>query len=176
MLVDQERLKLAIKPTGWGEGVFRNTNGIWTHTHIKDPSGILRKWNPMWDDGDALRLAIKLEMDILVDSVRCVDHGICVNIQAGVVSYYPTRRAIVAVAAEIGRRMEGGVSGWMGDRIRDGRRAKGLTLEELAEKVGTSTSGSWCWRVHRCTGLPGSRRSWRCPSNTLWGSYEVRHV
>lgn len=141
MLVDQELLRLAIKPTGWGEVVFRNTGGIWTHTHIKAPSGTLTKWSPLGDDGDAFRLAVELKMDIMVDSVRCVDYGVCVNIQGE--SCFAVRRAIVAVAAEIGRRIGKDNPTGMGDRIRDGRKEKGLTLEGLAEKAGTSKSYIW---------------------------------
>jgi hypothetical protein len=71
------------------------------------------KWNPLTDDGDALRLAVKLKMfvdigdhfseaAIFVDDERI---GAEVHHQ----TYTPeeaTRRAIVRAAAEIGRGME----------------------------------------------------------------------
>jgi hypothetical protein len=66
-------------------------------------------WNPLEDDGDALRLAVKLNL--------CVVHtGIGVSVsEAGCHSsiehshpdpYAATRRAIVRAAAEIGRNMK----------------------------------------------------------------------
>lgn len=57
-------------------------------------------WNPLTDDGDALRLAVKLQMDLSLtefgawvnDSIDCTDTD----------PYAATRRAIVRAAAKIG--------------------------------------------------------------------------
>ena len=57
-------------------------------------------WSPLTDDGDALRLAVKLEMDVMCASVR-TDCGIVETIQAGTDIYAATRRAIVRAAAAI---------------------------------------------------------------------------
>ena len=69
------------------------------------PSG--RVWNPLADDGDALRLAVKLRIDVAhardyvvsglgtADSMRRENGDDCAA----------TRRAIVRAAAEVGRRM-----------------------------------------------------------------------
>lgn len=102
-MTDRELLELAAKAAGmkilgWLDGVpdvgcARNI--VW--------------WNPLTDDGDALRLAVKLELKI---SHRTVD----VDVSRGNASasvYVPTysgreeatRRAIVRAAAEIGRAM-----------------------------------------------------------------------
>lgn len=59
-------------------------------------------WNPLIDDGDALKLAVKLE--------RFSDSGFWANVfeirngfDFGVDEFAATRRAIVRAAAEIGR-------------------------------------------------------------------------
>lgn len=66
-------------------------------------------WNPLQDDGDALRLAVKLSLTIhqWVDEVCvCNEKG---TINEGIARigniYAATRRAIVRAAAEIGRNM-----------------------------------------------------------------------
>lgn len=62
-------------------------------------------WNPLTDDGDALRLAVKLRMDIVhfSDLVRADVNGLedC-HEQNGIDPYAATRRAIVRAAAAIG--------------------------------------------------------------------------
>ncbi|MNG06475.1 hypothetical protein D3C84_897160 [compost metagenome] len=68
--------------------------------------GFLSNWNPIEDDSDAFRLAIALELDVMCASVKSAEDGITVQIQAGVDKYVATRKAIVEVAAEIGRNME----------------------------------------------------------------------
>ena len=67
-------------------------------------------WNPLEDDGDALRLAVKLQMQIAIFEAEC--HTRCPNRaqqdwfgEAGD-PYAATRRAIVGAAAEIGKGME----------------------------------------------------------------------
>lgn len=62
------------------------------------------RWNPLTDDGDALRLAVKL--GIVIDPfhgivmVHDLDIGIATN------DFAATRRAIVLAAAEIGKEMK----------------------------------------------------------------------
>ncbi len=64
-------------------------------------------WNPLEDDGDALRLAVKLELDIGINRPNAV----CIDLDKDnwIVEYKnsdpyaATRRAIVRAAAEIGR-------------------------------------------------------------------------
>jgi hypothetical protein len=70
-------------------------------------------WNPLTDDGDALRLAVKLNlsMDLFDDAIfvgytpNCND---CDQVREELNNdpYAATRRAIVRAAAEIGRGME----------------------------------------------------------------------
>ena len=58
-------------------------------------------WNPLTDDGDALRLAVKLSL-LCDDDVQYAP----VNVWEGQDPYAATRRAIVRAAAEIGRGMK----------------------------------------------------------------------
>ena len=66
-------------------------------------------WNPLTDDGDALRLAVKLGMDVKIYDitvyVTCDVWDFRIDINAGDDPYAATRRAIVRAAAEIGRTM-----------------------------------------------------------------------
>ena len=71
-------------------------------------NGFAGKWNPLTDDGDALRLAVKCKIDVVQFSllVRADVAGL-----PDVRELYngdplaATRRAIVRAAAEIGRQM-----------------------------------------------------------------------
>ena len=56
------------------------------------------KWNPLEDDGDALRLAVKLGIDISKAQLDYYD-------KHSTDPYGATRRAIVRAAAEIGKAM-----------------------------------------------------------------------
>ena len=84
----------------------------------------LGMWAPLTDDGDALRLAVKLHLDIRFywdgcddqyDTVQAYTHGAKKDAQEQIGFYLnhgqidemeATRRAIVRAAAEIGRSME----------------------------------------------------------------------
>ena len=98
---DKELLAFAAKAAekDW----FRHTDGgLWLRS-----GGI---WNPLTDDGDALRLAVKLEIEY---KVRCgatwVDWLVgersvyLHHEEHGNDAYAATRRAIVRAAAEIGK-------------------------------------------------------------------------
>ena len=102
---DRELLELAAKGAGIEVYVAKG-GGSWRN----DGSKIWPHWNPLEDDGDALRLAVRLRM--LVDvglneksSVEAQAHGsnfLCV--ERGVDSE-SVRRAIVRSAAEVGKAM-----------------------------------------------------------------------
>lgn len=66
------------------------------------------EWNPLDDDGDALRLAVKLKFVVEIhdtfSDVRWDDGGKRENHVHD--PYAATRRAIVRAAAEIGKRMK----------------------------------------------------------------------
>ena len=75
-------------------------------------------WNPLTDDGDALRLAVKLGMEVYVDLSWCEcseaqshtyarpDNGMRSIVNHDNDPYAATRKAIVVAAAEIGRSMK----------------------------------------------------------------------
>ena len=72
-------------------------------------SETLRDWNPLTDDGDALQLAVKLQLLIdvgyLVSEVVDGKGAKACEINKSE-PYAATRRAIVRAAAEIGRNMK----------------------------------------------------------------------
>lgn len=69
-------------------------------------------WNPLTDDGDALRLAVALKLEVMfflgfgeVHSAHCAMNGDNKIEPLGVDDYAATRRAIVRAAAAIGSAM-----------------------------------------------------------------------
>lgn len=70
------------------------------------------EWSPLTDDGDALRLAVKLELDILRfpafgDVQVCSQDGVADEAEStSICPYAATRRAIVRAAAAIGEQMK----------------------------------------------------------------------
>lgn len=105
-MTDKELLTLAAKAAGI-EGDFIETQhwfGI-VSSQIKEA---FAPWNPLTDDGDALRLAVKLGLVVDAQKDRtwvgktqydAVEHH-------GNDPYAATRRVIVRAAAAIGRGME----------------------------------------------------------------------
>jgi hypothetical protein len=101
---DRELLELAAKAAGIEHGADRLDCGL----SITLPSGrhySLPRWNPLEDDGDALRLAVKMGMDVVTGRGRSDAYcrGVRVSEYNGDDPYAATRRAIVRAAAEIGR-------------------------------------------------------------------------
>ena len=75
-----------------------------------NPRYLPKRWNPLLDDADALRLAVKLKLRIGGDDTARVDYGLydagnCgfIDEPIGCDRMAATRRAIVRAAAEIGR-------------------------------------------------------------------------
>ena len=104
MSADRELLELAAKAEGIGRDVSQWVDGRGFFLAAGDGSGY---WNPLADDGDALRLAVKLEMDVLMfaDGVQVWSStGDRATEDAGDDTYAATRRAIVRAAAAIGER------------------------------------------------------------------------
>jgi transcriptional regulator GlxA family with amidase domain len=99
-MTDRELLELAAKAAGlvWDEDLE-----VWLNAESY-------QWNPLTDDGDALRLAVKLQLtiDLFLGQIKkdnviiCYIHGIG-HPQP---SLEDTRRAIVRAAAEIGKQKE----------------------------------------------------------------------
>jgi hypothetical protein len=103
-MTDRELLEAAAKAAGidWADGH--------ESTGLRDQNG--KVWNPLTDDGDALRLAVKLNLlprqGVNLVSVLRPDAGWNdenYSDHAGD-KFAATRRAIVRAAAEIGRSMK----------------------------------------------------------------------
>jgi len=116
---DRELLELAAKAAGYSgawikwPGARHPLNAELGFFHGSDGT----VWRPLSDDGDALRLAVKLHIDLKSwDEVVRVwvgdheSHEVIAAIEQpcgpGFDIYAATRRAIVLAAAEIGRRMK----------------------------------------------------------------------
>lgn len=106
---DGELLELAAKAAGHKINWMKNGCGPYWISIGGD-----KEWNPLTDDGDALRLVIKLGLHV----------GVCLDLAVGDCSYVKTdcgkkfielhhlsnpaeatRRAIVCAAAEIGKKL-----------------------------------------------------------------------
>lgn len=70
--------------------------------------GIPGNWNPLSDDGDALRLAVKLEIELWFGNGGLNASGMSMDIEEdyGEDPAAATRRAIVRAAAAIGEAMK----------------------------------------------------------------------
>lgn len=99
MSTDRELLELAAKAAGYRlKNEMHNASDelIGFRTNDRPMSGA---WNPLTDDGDALRLAVKLGM-FMEPIVREISRA---EYEAD--PYASTRRAIVRAAAAIGKDM-----------------------------------------------------------------------
>lgn len=100
---DRELLELAAKAADYDVEVS-TVGGIGRLFLV----GELHEWNPLTDDGDALRLAVKLDMDIwlgccMATAVNGTDQGPVEFNESQIDDRYAaTRRAIVRAAAAIG--------------------------------------------------------------------------
>jgi hypothetical protein len=120
-MTDRELLELAAKAHG---DLLKDKHGEWA---VVDKYGLLDEWNPLTDDGDALRLAVKLRIDLslwinvghaVAKTYIGAGRGISLVGETeprpvndhkepyGTDPYAATRRAIVRAAAEIGRAMK----------------------------------------------------------------------
>lgn len=113
-MTDRELLVLAAKAAGMNMANLR-----WYGTpvprfhYLHDGEPTMHTWNPLIDDGDALRLALKLRIDIdfdVTDETRVMWFDSDINLHTleqmhDGDPYATTRRAIVLAAAEIGKAM-----------------------------------------------------------------------
>jgi hypothetical protein len=108
---DRELLELAAKAMGVEE-TYPLTDGLYVGSSYDE----IVLWNPLTDDGDALRLAVKLNLRVMPQE-KCVYVESNPDSVLGFASvsememngddpYAATRRSIVRAAAEIGRSME----------------------------------------------------------------------
>ena len=128
-MTDRELLELAAKAAGisWKPAetdagkMCELKFGLWLNIVQEPTESTRRRFNPLNDDGDALRLAVKLRIDIdhgspldnsryvcasccgiemVRDAVRAVEEF---EDDVGVQRAYSTRRAIVRAAAELAK-------------------------------------------------------------------------
>lgn len=106
-MTDRELLEKAAKAAGI-KGHFEN-NGAEAGLFLHDPSNphIWKRWHPLRDDGDALRLAVKLELRLATHCnqeqayAQSIHHpGVSLEDWNGD-PYAATRRAIVRAAAAL---------------------------------------------------------------------------
>ena len=95
MTADKELLELAAKACGYN---YANA-ALWNGREV-----VAYEWNPIADDGDALRLAVKLGMSIDFGTKYAFATTLHTEAQEELNSdpYAATRRAIVRAAAAIG--------------------------------------------------------------------------
>ena len=103
-MTDKELLELAAKAAGITYKYYSEPEGL----VINDDQWPLIAWNPLTDDGDALRLAVKLRIDITNLSYAYYCEGpqgqdAFVEVENDD-SYAAIRRAIVKAAAKIKRK------------------------------------------------------------------------
>jgi hypothetical protein len=112
-LTDRELLERAAKAAGFSEAKWQDLRG-WGEVRYGLSEAIWNGedyWNPLTDDGDALRLAVKLNFDVDVCKETSTvwagaGKGECL-MELGQDPYSATRRAIVRAAASLAT--EGGV-------------------------------------------------------------------
>lgn len=100
---DRKLLELAAKAAGIGPILRIEDESV----AVIGPAKMMRHWSPLTDDGDALRLVIRLQLEVSVfrDHVTAYHPtGWCDELHSDD-PYAATRRAIVRAAASIG---EGG--------------------------------------------------------------------
>jgi hypothetical protein len=96
-MTDRELLEMAAKAAGY--------EYLWNIDSLLI-RGLPGHWNPLTDDGDALRLAVKLNLVVLSDQTGIsTANGMHQRAKElhGTDPYAATRRAITRAAAEIGR-------------------------------------------------------------------------
>jgi len=111
-MTDRELLELAAKAAGYEYECTSHTGYPENDQHqVRDSFGTLVDWNPLTDDGDALRLAVRLGLDVFsrpaqwAECGRIGTAGCRENYSGSTDPYAATRRAITRAAAEIGKAM-----------------------------------------------------------------------
>lgn len=100
-MTDRELLELAAIACGELRGEWVGNDAYF--------DGVLSRWSPLTDDGDALRLAVKLLFEIdMGRGCIAIRHSTGIKILEAFNHdpYAAIRRAIVRAAAEIGRQHE----------------------------------------------------------------------
>ncbi|MGS0735527.1 hypothetical protein ACVBEG_02975 [Pseudomonas sp. GG8] len=103
---DRKLLEMAARAAGYDVSIAKG-GGVW----INDGSKVWPRWNALNDDGDALRLAVKLDISLRLDGDEFTGiahwrrdgraNRVVGNYQAG--NAAEARRLIVRAAAEIAK-------------------------------------------------------------------------
>lgn len=103
--LDHELLTLAAKAAGLGEvPAMPMSRTEVAYVVEESDGGPLKPWNPLEDDGDALRLAVKLKLDVAIsDTVQVAWYTRSGSLQWVNEPHPDAMRAIVRAAGEIGR-------------------------------------------------------------------------
>lgn len=112
METDRELLELAARAAGYNVAWNEHWQGFQHRNPTPDQHGQVRHpWTPLTSDGDALRLATRLKLNIYHDSNLVDVHGPMNGQDVYATEKYgddpsaATRRAIMRAAAEIGKAM-----------------------------------------------------------------------
>lgn len=104
---DRELLEMAAKTAGIPSRLVGAQPGLYW---CEETKSCMYQWNPLADDGDALRLAVKLHMSVDIDEHETSTYayaGKSPRVYAMEIWHssptVATRRAIVRAAAELGR-------------------------------------------------------------------------
>lgn len=114
-MTDKELLRLAALAAGIAPPDFTHEDGTYVYKEPRKPN-----WNPLINDGDALRLAVNLKLHIINgpggsdvswwDENAPLIYGgkfnVWVNVDIGGDYYAATRRAIVQASARVGQAMK----------------------------------------------------------------------
>lgn len=108
-MTDKELMELAAKAAGLH--IALDENGTATEFFCEAPKSSAFSWNPLTDDGDALRLAVKLKLCVDFEAIDVVKVYYDISEPSckeglNCDQYAATRRAIVHAAAEIGAQMK----------------------------------------------------------------------
>lgn len=100
---DKELLKLAAKAAGF---IYKTVDDVLYVHRKRNPKDDWYGWNPLTDDGDALRLAVKLNIPVIPydDETSTGTNGVVGKNWGS--KEANTRRAIFKAAAEIGKGMK----------------------------------------------------------------------
>ena len=107
-MIDKELLELAAKAAGID--YYQLEGGVFVEVFVDGHA----EWNPLTDDGDALRLAVKLGLTVSIDATNKETEvwRYVGSVNADILEafkddpYTATRLAIVLAAAEIGKGMK----------------------------------------------------------------------
>jgi hypothetical protein len=103
-MTDRELLELAAKAAGWSSWDWLAGDVL----NVYSEDGRHDMFNPLADDGDALRLAVKLGMHVSTSAAEVWRNGkeVAHIFEDGTDLYAATRRAIVRAAAALGEKKD----------------------------------------------------------------------